>query len=143
MTAGTYLDTSVVAAYYVSESLSTQAQAIYETQAALAISDFVELEFFSALSLRLRRGDLERSHVERVAGLFLEHLAGGWYTRIHLNAEHYSAARRFIATFDLPLKSPDALHLAVSTAEDLSLVTADRQLARNAETLGITFQLVG
>ena len=142
MTAGTYLDTSVVAAYYVSESFSTQAQAIYETQAALAISDFVELEFFSALS-SVCRGDLERSHVERVAGLFLEHLAGGWYTRIHLNAEHYSAARRFIATFDLPLKSPDALHLAVSTAEDLSLVTADRQLARNAETLGITFQLVG
>lgn len=137
-----YLDTSVVVAYYVPEALSTRAQSIYTAQSAPTISELVELEFFAALSLRLRTGDLERTQAERVASLFLSHLDGGWYTRIHLHAGHYLAARGFIARFDLPLKSPDALHLAVSASERLSLVTADRQLARNAESLGLEVELV-
>lgn len=137
-----YLDTSVVVAYYVPEALSTRAQAIYTAHTAPAISELVELEFFAALSLRLRTGDLERTQAERVASLFLSHLDGGWYTRIHLHAGHYLAARGFIARFDLPLKSPDALHLAVSASERLALVTADRQLARNAESLGLEVELV-
>ncbi len=137
-----YLDTSVVVAYYVPEPLSTRAQAIYNAETALAISELVELEFFAALSLRLRLGDLERTQAERVAGLFLTHLEGGWYTRIHLHAGHYLAARTFIARFDLPLKSADALHLAVSAGENLPLVTADQQLARNARSLGLDVELV-
>lgn len=137
-----YLDTSVVVAYYVPEPLSTRVQAIYNAQTGPAISELVELELFAALSLRLRTGDLERAQAERVVTLFLSHLEGGWYTRIHLHAGHYLAARGFIARFDLPLKSPDALHLAVSAAERLPLVTADRQLARNAERLGLEVDLL-
>lgn len=137
-----YLDTSVVVAYYVPEPLSTPAQAIYNGQTAPAICELVELEFFAALSLRLRLGDLERTQADRVASLFLSHIEGGWYTRIHLHAGHYLAARGFIARFDLPLKSPDALHLAVSAGESLPLVTADQQLARNARSLGLEVELV-
>jgi hypothetical protein len=137
-----YLDTSVVVAYYVPESLSTRAQAIYTTQTVPAISELVELEFLAALSLRLRTGDLERTQVDRITSLFLSHTEAGWYTRIHLHAGHYLAARGFIARFDLPLKSPDALHLAVSALERLPLITADQQLARNAETLGLDVDLI-
>ncbi len=137
-----YLDTSVVVAYYLPEPLSTHAQAIYNAPHTLAISELVELEFFAALCLRLRIGHLERTQAERVASLFLSHLEGGWYTRIHLHAGHYLAARGFIARFDLPLKSPDALHLAVSAGERLPLVTADHQLARNAQSLGLEVELV-
>jgi predicted nucleic acid-binding protein len=137
-----YLDTSIVVAYYIPEPLSTRAQAIYTARTAPTISELVELEFFAALSLRLRVGDLERAQVEQIASLFLSHLEGGLYTRIHLHAGHYLAARNLIARFDLPLKSPDALHLAVSGAENLELITADHQLARNAERLGRTVQLV-
>jgi len=137
-----YLDTSVVVAYYVPEPLSARAQAIYSAQTGPAISELVELEFFAALSLRLRNLDLDRTQAERVATLFLSHLDGGWYTRIHLHAGHYLAARGFIARFDLPLKSPDALHLAVSAAERLPLITADQQLARNAESVGLEVELV-
>ena len=143
MTPVAYLDTSVVVAYYLPAPLSTRAQAIYTAQTAPAISELVELEFFAALSLRLRVRNLDRAHGERVASLFLSHVAGGWYTRIHLHAGHYLAARNFIARFDLPLKSPDALHLAVSSAQGLELITADRQLAQNAESLGLNVQLIG
>jgi uncharacterized protein len=137
-----YFDTSVVVAYYLPERLSTHVQEIYEYEIGPAVSDLVELELFAALSLRLRLGDLERAQVERVSGLFLRHLADGLYTRIPVNAGHYHTARGFIARFDLPLKAPDALHLAVSAAESLKLVTADGQLARNAEALGVEVDLV-
>lgn len=137
-----YLDTSVVVAYYVPEPLSAQVQAIYGTLSTPAISELVELEFFAALSLKLRVGDLERAHVEQVARLFLRHVEGGWYTAVHLQASHYRRARDFIARFDLPLKAPDALHLAVAAAEGQQLITADQQLARNAEALGLEAELV-
>jgi predicted nucleic acid-binding protein len=132
----------VVVAYYVPEPLSGRVQAIYTALVAPAISELVELELFAALSLRLRVGDLERAPAEQVARLFLRHVAGGWYTRIHLHAGHYRAARGLIARFDLPLKSPDALHLAVCAEAGLQLVTADQQLARNAQTLGVGVELV-
>jgi predicted nucleic acid-binding protein len=137
-----YLDTSVVVAYYLPEALSARVQAVYSTLTVPAISQLVELEFVSALSLRLRQGDLERAHVDQVVHLFLRHIEGGWYTGIHLNAGHYRLARDFVARFDLPLKSPDALHLAVCAAESMQLVTADHQLARNAETLGLEVEVI-
>lgn len=137
-----YLDTSVVVAYYVPEPLSGPVQQTYEGGEALALSELVELEVFSALSLRLRIGDLEREDVERIGSLFLNHLEGEYYTRLHLRAEHYRLARSYIARFDLPLKAPDALHLAVCAAEGFQLVTADRQLSRNAGELGVDVRVI-
>ena len=40
-------------------------------------------------------------------------------------------------------KKRAALHLALCAAEGLILLTADRQLARNAEALGVRTELVG
>jgi uncharacterized protein len=138
-----YLDTSIVIAYYLPEQLSARAQEVYNAPTTPTISELVELEFFSALSRLRRRGQIEFAQAERVANLFLDHVQAGWYARIHLHAGHYLAARGFIARFDLPLKSPDALHLAVAAAERLPLITADTELARNAESLKLEFELIG
>ncbi|MPZ14821.1 MAG: PIN domain-containing protein [Chloroflexi bacterium] len=137
-----YLDTSVVVAYYLPEPLSARAQEFYAAQTSPAVSELVELEFLAALSQRMRVGDLLRVQAEQVASLFLTHLDGGWYTRIHLHAGHFRSARDFVERFDVPLKSPDALHLAAAAAEGLQLVTADQQLARNAAILGLAVQLI-
>ena len=116
---------------------------MYEESDAPEISALVELEFFAAVSLRVRTGDLAREEAEKVSTLFDSHLQDGLYVRRSLDAHHYRLAREYIARFDLPLKSPDALHLAFSAAEDLTLLTADRQLARNADSLGVRTELVG
>jgi uncharacterized protein len=138
-----YLDSSVVVAYYVPEANSERVQALYEDLLDTPnISELVDLEVIAALSLRVRIGDLPRPHAEYVVKLFDEHLEAGLYTRLHLQPDYYRWARDAIARFDLPLKAPDALHLAVAQREGLQLVTADRQLARNAEALNVAFDLI-
>jgi uncharacterized protein len=42
-----------------------------------------------------------------------------------------------ISPFTLPLKSLDALHLAIASCEDFSIVTLDHQLYQNARKLDI------
>jgi len=137
-----YLDSSVVVAYYVPEPSSERVQAFYGSGVALAISELVELEVIAALSLRVRIGDLDRSQARQMVRLFSEHMDAGLYARVHLEVTHYRWAREAISRLDLPLKSPDALHLAVAQRERLRLLTADRQLARNAEALGVRVELI-
>ncbi|HEV2128988.1 MAG TPA: type II toxin-antitoxin system VapC family toxin [Thermomicrobiales bacterium] len=137
-----YLDSSVVVAYYVPKPNSGRVQRLYEDVEWPVISELVDLEITSALSIRSRISDLERTQARRIVNLFNEHLDAGLYARLRLQADQYRWARDATARFDLPLKVPDALHLAAAQADGLQLITADRQLARNAEALDIAFELI-
>jgi predicted nucleic acid-binding protein len=137
-----YLDSSVVVAYYVPEPGSGRVQALYRAADRSVISELVDVEVVAALSLRCRIGDLERAQARRIVTLFDEHLEAGLYGRFNLQPDHYRWARDAIARFDLPLKAPDALHLAAAHSGNSRLVTADRQLARNAEALNVSFELI-
>lgn len=55
---------------------------------------------------------------------------------------HYSQARDWIASFEVPLRTLDALHLAVAHSHSVPVLTADRQLARAAKKLGVRTRLV-
>jgi hypothetical protein len=137
-----YLDTSVLVAYYMPEALSQRAQQVISLTSTVVLSELAQAEFVAALALRLRMGNIERTAVQQIANLFTEHLANDFYSSLHLQSSVYRLARTYITRFDLPLKAPDALHLAAAHLERLQLVTADRQLARNAETLGIAVDLL-
>lgn len=137
-----FLDASAVAAYYVKETNSDLVQEIYRRDAELYVSELVELEVYSVVSRLVRVGSLDIELARQAGALFDEHLEAGLYTRLHLRADHYRWARDAIARFDLPLKSPDALHLAAAQRGGLRLVTADRQLVRNAESLDVAFELI-
>lgn len=142
MSESVYLDSSVVVAYYIPEPGSSRVQMLYTAIERPVISELVNVEVIAALSLRCRTGDLDREQARRVVALFDEHLEAGFYSPIHLQADHYRWARDAIARFDLPLKSPDALHLAAAQSGGFRLATADRQLARNAEALDVPFELI-
>lgn len=137
-----YLDTSALVAYYIPEALSQVIQARLRIATTVIVSEWVQTEFVAALSLRQRIGDLSLADVQQVTTLFVKHLDDNLYDSLHLNSVVYRQARDYITRFDLPLKAPDALHLAAAALEGLPLITADRQLARNAETLGIAVELL-
>lgn len=138
-----YLDTSAIVPYYVPENLSNIVEKLLHQQKDQpVISSLVEVELFSAISRRVRMGELSLNDARRITELFENHINEGLYRFVLLQNQHYRLAKDWIARFDLPLRTLDALHLAVSSIDDLSLVTADNKLAQSATLLGIDILLL-
>jgi predicted nucleic acid-binding protein len=51
-------------------------------------------------------------------------------------------AYAYVRRFELMLRAPDALHLAIARRIDVTLATLDRRLARAAEELGVSVEAV-
>jgi predicted nucleic acid-binding protein len=132
-----YMDTSVIVAYYCPEALSEKAEALITTQVRPAISVLTEVELFSALSRKVREGDMDRVDSGRIIAKFLSHVEGLYYTKLFIEPHHYRLARDWIGQFETPLRTLDALHLAVACSEGFALATADQTLAKSAETLSV------
>lgn len=137
-----FFDASIIIAYYLPETYSAQVQTRYNSNPHPVISRYVELEVVSVFARLVRMDQLAPDDAKRMADLFSTHVRQGYYGRIDLQEEHYRAARDYIRRFDLLLKAPDALHLAAAATEQLPLLTADRQMARNAEALGVRVELL-
>ena len=134
-----YIDTSVLAAYYCPESLSGKVEKFIRKYPRPGISVLTKVEVFSAISRKVREGNLNRTDGDRIIAKFLEHMDGGMYTKYFVRTQHYRLARDWIGQFTLPLRSLDALHLAVASLEKCQFVTADKNLARSAKALGVDF----
>lgn len=132
-----YLDTSVVVAYYCPEPLSGKAERVVRAQVRPAVSELTELEFLSAVSRKVRQRQMRHRDAVRVAAQFLAHLEGLLYTRVALDRRHYRLAGDWMGRFTTPLRTLDALHLAVASSEGMRLATADGTLARSGEALGV------
>jgi hypothetical protein len=135
-----YLDTSIVVAYYCPEPLSRRAERLLRAHSHPAVSGLTEVELRSALSRKVRRGELSATSATQVASRFSSHLEDGLYTRVPLARRHYDMASEWLGRFALALRTLDALHLAVAASEGFRLVTADGALARSAKELGIETQ---
>jgi predicted nucleic acid-binding protein len=132
-----YLDTSVLTAYYSPEPLSRAAERVVRSVAQPSISDLTEVELLAALARKIRVGEIRAVEAARVATQFLTHVESSLYSRLPMERRHYRLARDWIGRFTTPLRTLDALHLAVAAAEGLRFATADRALARSAAGLGI------
>jgi predicted nucleic acid-binding protein len=137
-----YLDTSVVIAYYCPELLSQAAERVIRRDPEPAISDVVEVEFFSAVARKVRAREMSGSDAARSGGQFAAHLQEGLYARVAIQRRHYETARDWLAGMALPLRALDALHLAVANEERLRLVTSDRDMFRSARALDLAATLV-
>ncbi len=85
---------------------------------------------------------MSRTDGGRVIAEFLSHVSGLYYTRLLITPQHYQLARDWIGRFEMPLRTLDALHLAVSSSEGLTIVTADETLTKSAETLSLEVLLL-
>jgi predicted nucleic acid-binding protein len=132
-----YLDTSVLVAYYCPEPLSRRAERLIRAHSRPAVSDLTEVELRSALSRKVRLGELSTTGATQIASRFFGHLEEGLYTRNPVERRHYDMAGEWLGRFTLTLRTLDALHLAVVTAGGFRLATADATLARSAKALGI------
>ncbi|MFB2934164.1 type II toxin-antitoxin system VapC family toxin [Aerosakkonemataceae cyanobacterium BLCC-F154] len=137
-----YLDTSVIVPFYLPEALSIAIRELLVIEEQPALSQLVEVELFSALSRRVRMGEISEQQARQITEQFQIHLNEGLYTRINLESVHYQQAMQWIGRFDTPLRTLDALHLAIAASNNLRLVTADETLADAANILGVEVQLL-
>ena len=137
-----YVDTSVLVAYYCPEPLSPSAQSSLARIGEPVVSPLVEVELYSAVAAKVRARDLSPSSGGRILGLFSRDLADGSYRVVPIEAKEYSLARDWIARFSTPLRTLDALHLATAFSHDLTLLTADKRLAQSARRLGVKSRLI-
>jgi hypothetical protein len=138
----TYIDSSVLAAYYCPEPLSGPAQRALHEEAERAISWFVEAELASALARKVRAREMRPSEGHRVLALFQSHLEQGIYMRLALERAHFAKAREWLATFTVPLHTLDALHVAVAAVQECPLLTTDIALAKACARIGVTAHLI-
>ena len=87
-----YIDTSLLVSYSCPEALSTAAERTLRGDPRPALSDLVEVEFFSALARTVRMKDMSATDARRTGLQFVDHLQAGLYARIAIEHRHYDAA---------------------------------------------------
>ena len=137
-----YVDTSVLVAYYSPERLSPKAQKAMRRSGPPVISPLTEVEFYSALSLKVRTGELEEDSASRISSLLQLHIEDGRYGIVPVEAREYALACEWLGRFSVNLRTVDSLHLAAAFSNDLPLLTADKALAESAKRLGVKHNLV-
>lgn len=137
-----YLDTSILVAYYCPEPLSDRAERVILGLQEPAVSVLSEVELVSAIARKVREKGLSRENANRILKEFQFHLSQSFYRRIPILQEHFHTAFGWLSQFRVPLRTLDALHLAIAATNSQELITADRLLSRSARKLGVPFKFL-
>ena len=104
------------------------------------VSDFAAAEVASALSRLVRIGRLQAA--DGTARLFdFDVWRGAMTLSAEIHAVDVRLADAYVRRFDLGLRTPDALHLAIAHRLDATLLTLDRRLATAARELGVAVEV--
>ena len=138
-----YLDTSVLVSVLTHELRTTTAQKWLATQDAnlLAISDWVVTEFSSALSIKLRTGQVGLDQRGAALALFTQ-MSTDTFRIFPLERASFRTAARFCDLPALGLRAGDALHLAICAEHGATLCTLDQRLGQAAPLVGVASMLL-
>ena len=133
----TYPDTSVLVSLFVDDDFTLRARNFLRAYLpVLIISDFASAEFASALGNRVRRRDMALSDARQAIADF-----DRWKVRDTtseaLSTADVAEASSILRRFDLVIRTPDALHLAMARRVGAELVTFDERMADAARMLGL------
>jgi uncharacterized protein len=138
-----YLDTSLLVAGLTAEPQTHRVQAWLGGRDTddLLVSDWVMTEFSAALSIKLRRREIDAA--ERAGALAIySGLLVTALTALPVTPEHFHIAARFADQYARGLKGGDALHLAICRDHGATLCTLDRQMSDAGSELGVATLLV-
>tara|TARA_R110002012_G_scaffold314387_2_gene527093 strand:+ start:39306 stop:39719 length:414 start_codon:yes stop_codon:yes gene_type:complete len=130
-----YLDASVVVPIFVVEATSPRLDAWLATDPDICLSQWTVAEFSSALSHHQRTGRLDPDERETAEEGLDRWLAQG-VRLLDVGSDDVQAARALIR-FDPLLRTPDALHVALTERFRMTLATYDQRLAASAVGIGI------
>jgi uncharacterized protein len=132
-----YLDASAFVPLHVADALSGRARALISSWTRqVVVSDLTIAEFSSVIARRFRALELTKAEAAKC-------ISNGetWVSRfanpVEMTGHDLKQAIIWIQSLDLPLRTPDALHLAIAMRLEARLMTFDRQMAQSAASLGI------
>jgi predicted nucleic acid-binding protein len=132
-----YFDASLLVSLHVPDDLSARAEAYVNSHSPTPmVSDFAAAEFASSVNRFVRMGILDMHQASAVFSIF-----DTWRDRSAFFCKtepgDVETADALLRRLDLPLRTPDALNIAVAQRLDLPLATFDIRMARSAEILGL------
>lgn len=137
-----YLDTSVIVAALANEVATSAAQAWLANHSAdIHISDWVVTEVSSALSMKVRTGEMTVDRRAAKLANFRQMVADS-FTLLPLTSAHFQAAALLADQHQLGLRAGDALHLALAADIGATLFTLDKRLAEAGKQIGASVQLL-
>jgi len=132
-----YIDTSVLVAALTWEANTPDIRRWLTGQPPeqLATSDWTITEFSSAISLKMRTGQIDLNQRKKSLSAF-NRLMSEAFIVLRISALHFRAAASLADHFSLNLRSGDALHMAVAIEHGATLCTLDRRLAAAGPEIG-------
>ena len=135
---GLYLDASALVPLFVGEPSSDRIERFLRgAPDELTVSDLAAAEFASAISRLVRTGVLGAADAQDRL-LDFDAWRAADTENVDLVAADVRAASAIVRRFELKLRTPDALHLAICRRIGIDLVTLDDRLAAAASDLDIT-----
>ena len=133
-----YVDTSVIVALLTVEPRTQDMTAWYAgLRETPTCSDWLLTEFSSALSIKLRTGQISEANAKRVRKEF-ELLTEGGLRIVPVSRSAFRRAAEMTSLHDHGLRAGDSLHLAVALELGAShMATLDGTLAANATRNGV------
>ncbi len=133
-----YLDTSAAIPMFIPEPTSDAVDAWFEAcDETLISSDWILTEFASALSIKVRRGEIEQKQAQ-AAWKDFESFCQSGLRLVSLSRQAFGQAAQLARDVRSGLRSGDSLHLAMAIEAGAgSIATADTNLAKNAKLNGL------
>ena len=132
-----YLDTSAIVPLFTADALNARADALIKNlKPSVVLSNFAAVEFASAISRRVRTGELTKSEA-LVSFAEFDMWAAAKTERAELTSADITSANGAIRRLDLTLRTGDAIHISIAQRHRAALATFDVKMAAAARTLGV------
>ena len=134
-----YVDTSALAKWYVAESDSDAFDDFIRDQPGAHISRLTVLELKCVLARRRRNREITPRVEAAAFSMFESHVRDGFLVVLAMNDAHFINASQILSSVgQIPLRTVDALHLAVARANgDDSIATADQVMVTAARAMNL------
>jgi predicted nucleic acid-binding protein len=133
-----YVDSSALAKLYAPEIDSDEVDSYLRGKVGLMISELAITEVLSAIGRRKREGELSSAMANKIRDALLEDATSGAFSRLHLDPEAHRKAEHLLLTTAVPLRTLDALHLALAfSGAATHLLTFDRRMREAAVQSGM------
>jgi predicted nucleic acid-binding protein len=132
-----YADASLLVALFLNDQHSAKADRLLRSlRPSLVVSDFGTAEFSSAISLQVRAKRLTSEEALDVL-LAFDQWAAQETLRVEATHADIAAATALLRRFNLMLRTPDAVNIAIVQRIAAQLLTFDKKMAEAARALGV------